>query len=378
MLTDPLLSYLPTKIYIGENILDRVKECKKFGKKVLLVTGKTFALKSGLLKKVENFIHEEGIETHRFCDVEPNPSVETVERGREESRGAKCDCIVAIGGGSPLDAAKGISILATNEGGLRDYFGIEQFQNQPLPIIAIPTTAGTGSEVTRYAVINDWQARTKKVVSSFRVLPKIAIVDPALTLEMSASLTAFTGMDAFSHALEGYLSINANQFTEILSIEAMKLIIENLPKVIKKSLDIELRRNMMFASLIAGMVINRTGTIIVHGMGYALTLDYRLPHGESNALLLPVVIEYLKNGYKEKLKKLKNIFKTDIWNLIRNLNRLVGIPQNLKTAGIKEEELESLAHRAMADCVRSLKNIPLKLGIEDFGKIYKKAFYGRR
>lgn len=368
--------YLPTKIYIGENILNIVKETKEWGRCVLIVSGKTFALKSGILEKVEGLLHEEGVETHRFCEVEPDPGVETVEKCGSVCRDAKCDCIVAIGGGSPLDTAKGAAVLAKNEGGLRDYFGVEKFQNEPLPIVAIPTTAGSGSEVTRYAVITDWQAKTKKVVNSFRVLPKIAIVDPTLMLEMPSSLTTFTGMDAFSHALEGFLSIKANQLSEFLSTEAMKIIIENLPKVLKEPHNIELRRNMSFASLIAGMVINRTGTIIVHGMGYALTLDYHFPHGKSNALFLPVVVNYLKDGYKEKLKRLKKIFKSEIWDITRKLNRLVGIPQNLKTAGIKEEELEVLAQRSMADCVRSLKNIPMKLEIEDFCKIYKNAFYG--
>lgn len=374
---DPFLSYLPARIYLGENILDRVKECKELGKSALLVTGKTFALKSGLLEKIESFLHEEGIGTHRFCEVEPNPSVETVEKGAKECRNANCDCIVAIGGGSPMDAAKGIAVLATNKGGLRDYFGVELLKNEPLPIVAVPTTAGTGSEVTRYAVINDWQAMTKKVLNSFRVLPKIAILDSVLTLEMSPSLTAFTGMDAFSHALEGYLNLNANQFTELLSIEAMKIIIENLPKVMKKPLDLKLRRNMMFASLIAGMVINRTGTIIVHGMGYVLTLDYNIHHGEANTLLLPYAIKYLSEGYREKLEILKKVFGNDIWKITKTLNKRIGIPGTLAEAGVKEEDIEKLSQRGINDCVRSLKNVPMNLTVEDFYKIYKSAFYGK-
>lgn len=372
-----LLCYLPTKIYMGENILDKLKEFKEYGKNAFLVTGKTFVLKSGLLQKIEGLLHEEGMETHRFCEVEPNPSVETVEKGARVCRDAGCDCIVAIGGGSPLDAAKGIAVLSRNEGGLRDYFGVEKFRNEPLPIIAIPTTAGTGSEVTRYAVITDWQARTKKVVNSYRILPKIAILDSVLTLEMPPSLTAFTGMDAFSHALESYLSIHSNEFTSMLSIDAMKIIIDNLPQVMKKPGNLDLRRNMLFASMVAGITINRTGTIIVHGMGYALTLNYRLLHGESNALLLPVVIKHLSGGYREKLKKLKKIFDDDIWNIILGLNKKTGIPKNLESAGIKKEELEELAQRAMIDCERSLKNIPVKMDVEDFRKIFKQAFYGR-
>lgn len=377
IVNDPLLFNLSTKIYMGEYILDRIKEVREWGRRAFLVTGKTFVLNSGLLGKIEELLYGEGIETHRFCEIEPNPGVETVEKGAIACRNSGCDCIVAIGGGSPLDAAKGIAVLSRNDGGLSDYFGIEKLKNEPLPIIAIPTTAGTGSEVTRYAVITDWQAKTKKVVNSYRLLPKVAIVDPTLTLGMSSSLTAFTGMDAFSHALEGYLSNNANQLTEIFSIEAMKIIIENLPEVLKKPDDLTLRKNMSFASLIAGMVINRTGTIIVHGMGYSLTLDYNLPHGESNALLLPYVIEYLASGYREKLRKLKKIFGDNIWDIARRLNKKVGIPPDLKSVGVKEEHLENLGQRAMVDCARSLKFIPVKMDIEDFMKIYSQVFYGR-
>jgi 1,3-propanediol dehydrogenase/alcohol dehydrogenase len=375
-MTDPLLSFLPTKIYMGENILDRLKECSEWGRRALLVTGRTFALKSGLLRRAEDLLHEEGIETHRFCEVEADPSIETVEKGAGVCRDSGCDCIVTIGGGSPMDTAKGIAVLSKNDGELRNYFGVELFTNEPLPIIAVPTTAGTGSEVTRYAVITDWQAKTKKVVNSFRILPKIAIADPVLTLEMPPSLTAFTGMDAFSHALEGFLSLRANAFSDMLAIDAMKIIADNLPRVVKKPDDLTLRGNMMFGALVAGMVINRTGTIIVHGMGYSLNLDYRLPHGESNALLLPVVIEYLSGEYKEKLERLKGIFGGDIWKIVRKLNAEAGIPKDLKSAGVQESHLEEISRRAINDCVRSLKNVPAKLDIEDFRKMFRQAFDG--
>jgi len=268
---------LPTKIYFGTGSLKELKKAKSLGRSALLVTGKHFAKSSGLLKKVESILVKEKIKTTEFCGVEENPSVETVEKGGELARRKKCDFIIGLGGGSPMDAAKGIAVLATNSGGLRKYFGSEKLKNSPLPILAIPTTAGTGSEVTRYAVINDWQDKTKKVVSSFSILPRIAIVDPSLTLTLPDNLTASTGMDAFSHALEGYLSSDANSLTDIFSQEAIKIIRESLLLLLKRK-TLPLREKLSLASLYAGIVINHTGTIIVHGMRYPLTLDYGVQH----------------------------------------------------------------------------------------------------
>ena len=364
---------LPTKIYFGKGSLEELRKARNLGKSALLVTGKHFARESGLLKKVESILLNNGIKIIEFCDAEENPAVETVEKGGKLIREKKCDFIIGLGGGSSMDTAKGIAVLATNPGSLREYFGNEKLKNSPLPILAIPTTAGTGSEVTRYAVINDWKAQTKKVVSSFSILPKIAIIDPSLTLTLPKNLAASTGMDAFSHALEGYLSTGANPLTEIFSREAIKLVKRYLPPLMKEN-NLFLREKLSLAAFYAGIVINRTGTIIVHGMGYALTLDYGLQHGAANALLLPYVMGYLgkKKVYQEKLKE---IFKTtEAKESLLKLNRSLNLPLTLKEVGVKKKDLKTLARRAMKDCDRALLRISIPLKENDFSLIYKNAF----
>jgi len=373
-MTDFLLYHLPTKIYMGENILEKVKECREYGKRILLVAGRNFAIKTGLLQRVEGLLHEEKIETYRFCEVEPEPCVETVERGTEVCRKAGCDCVVGIGGGSAIDTAKSIALLAKNNGSLRDYFGEEKFPNEPLPIIAIPTTAGTGGEVARYAVIVDWSIPGKKTIASCRILPRISILDSVLTLTLPKNLTVFTAMDAFSHSIEGYLSTGANILTDIFAVESMRLIKENLPEVIKKPQDIGLRKNMLFASMLAGMVINKTGTIIVHGMAYPVALTYHLQHGQTNAMLLSAAIDYLYPHYREKLDTLKHTLGSDIRNILKKIIKGTGISFRLRDWGIKKEEIEKLAQMAVGSCERAMKRMKINLNISDFKKIYEMAF----
>ena len=353
--------------------MEKLKEARRLGRNALLVTGKHFAKSSGLLKRLESILAKEKIKTTEFCEVEEDPSVETVEKGGELARRKKCNFIIGLGGGSPMDAAKGIAVLATNPGGLRQYFGNEKLKNSPLPILTIPTTAGTGSEVTRYAVITDWKARTKKVVSSYSILPRISIIDPSLTLSLPQKLTASTGMDAFSHALEGYLSTEANSFTEILSIEAIKLIKKYLPPLMKKN-DLFLREKLSLAAFYAGIVINRTGTIIVHGMAYLLSLDYGLQHGAANALLLPYVMDYLEKDrvYRKRLKEILKTTKAK--ESLLKLNRGLNLPLTLKEIGVEKKDLNSLSRRAIKDCGRALARMSIPLKEKDFLSIYKSAF----
>ncbi|MCK4591260.1 MAG: iron-containing alcohol dehydrogenase, partial [Candidatus Latescibacteria bacterium] len=188
----------PTFIRFGNGVLETVgQEACKIGRNALLVTGKSSAKKSGSLKKVEELLKRENLEIALFDQVEQNPSVETVEAGAGVARKAGCDLIVALGGGSPLDAAKGIAVLAAQRGSLDDYFGVDKIK-QALPLMAIPTTAGTGSEVTRYAIITDWKIKQKRTVASSLLCPRTAIVDPLLTVPMPKQITANTGMDALS------------------------------------------------------------------------------------------------------------------------------------------------------------------------------------
>jgi len=373
-MTDYMLFNLPVKIYMGDSILDKLKETAGWGKKAFLVTGRNFALGTGLLQKAEALLKEAGVGTSRFTEVEPEPCVETAEKGAKACKDAGCDCVVGIGGGSPLDTAKAIAILATNAGSLRDYFGEEKFPNDPLPVIAVPTTAGTGSEVARYAVMVDWSIPGKKTISSYKILPKISILDPSLTITLTKELTVFTGMDAFSHSLEGYMSTGANPLSDLFAVESMKNISRNLLKVLSKPGDAGLRGSMLYASMLAGMVINKTGTIIVHGMAYPLALGYRLKHGQTNAMLLSSAIAYLYPHYREKLILLEKELGADIRAVLERLVKGTGVSFRLRDCGVLREDIDKLAQEAVGSCERAMKRMKVTLGADDFRKIYEKAF----
>jgi len=236
--------FLPTKVYFGKGTLRKIgEETVKLGGKVMVVTGKTSARKTGILQKVENSLKKEKIETILFEQVEPNPSFETVKKGVEISRREKIEVIVALGGGSPMDTAKAIALLSTNSLPLEQYIGQDKVKKPLLPLVAIPTTAGTGSEVTKYAVLTN-KGKTppqKEVIGDAHLFPKIAILDPELTLSLPPSITADTGVDALSHAIEGFSSNRAQPFADLLALESIKLIFRYLPEAIKNPHNLEAR-----------------------------------------------------------------------------------------------------------------------------------------
>ncbi len=362
--------YLPTKIYFEKGGIEKyLSEIKNYGNKVLIVSGKNFIFKSGLFERIKSIFEKEEIEYSHFHEVESEPDTENVEKGVEFCKKENCDCILAVGGGSAMDVGKGIAVRSRNEGRVEDYFGEKEYENEPLPVIAIPTTCGTGSEVTRYSVIVYRKEDTKKTIRSEKIIPKMAILDVSVLATLPPHLVAATGMDAFSHSAESFLSIRKDKFSEIFSIESLKILWENLQKAVKG--DEESKEKVFFASLLGGFAINKTGTIIVHGMGYSLTVKYGVHHGTANALLLPYVFEYLyENGYKEEIEELN-----EIWETIENLKNFIkdlGLPVRLRDVGVKEENLEELTELSRIGCERALKNIKIKE--VDFKKILTSAF----
>ncbi|MCX7916962.1 MAG: iron-containing alcohol dehydrogenase, partial [bacterium] len=328
--------YTPTKIYFERGgILKYLPLLKNYGKKVLIVSGKSFIFKSGLMAIIEDILKKEDIKYSIFAKVNPEPDVENVEEGVEFCKKENCDVILAIGGGSALDVGKCISARIRNEGNLRNYFGEANFKNEPLPIIAIPTTCGTGSEVTKYAVIIDKIENTKKTVASEKLMPILAIIDPNLLDYLPEKLISATGMDAFCHSIESYLATTSDYISKLFASESLKLISENLENAVKG--DKTSREKVFLASTFAGYAINRTGTIIVHGIGYSLTIKYGIHHGTANALFLPYVLEFMKeNGYKEEIKEIeRNIGRT---SELKNFISKIGLPIQLREIGVKRED----------------------------------------
>jgi alcohol dehydrogenase class IV len=293
-----------------------------------------------------------------FAEVEPNPSVETVLKGVDIYRREGCDGIIAVGGGSPIDAAKAIGLLAANGGDIRDYFGADKVKKPLPPLIAIPTTCGTGSEVTQYTVITDTQKKFKMGIGSPYNIPKVAIVDPTLLARLPSRMVAATGMDALCHAVESYTSQAAQPASDALNLHAIRLIGEHLRPAVANGNLADLS-GMAMASMLAGMGFNNTRTTLVHAMSHAVTGHAHVPHGIANAILLPHVLEFNLIGNPEKHADIADALGEDTEGLtlmeaarlavdtVRDLSNDVGIPTGLREVGVTDAMLEALADDTM-------------------------------
>ncbi|HXK44673.1 MAG TPA: iron-containing alcohol dehydrogenase [bacterium] len=364
--------FLPTKVFFGEGCLSQfLPEASAFGKNALIVTGRRSARRTGLLDSVCKILKESDIVHYLFEDASPEPSVVDCVRAAEAGLKYNVDMIIAVGGGSAMDVAKAAAVLMKNSGSLQDYFGEERFSNEPLPVIAIPTTCGSGSEVTRYAVIINEQTGTKKTVSSERIIPKMAILDPSTIKSLPGPLIAGTGMDALCHAIEGFLSVKANHLTQLLSREAIRLIFGNIEDA-AKSMAMKHIESVFLGSLYAGFVINHTATIFIHGMAYGLTIRYKVHHGTANALCLPYALLFLKkHGYEDEIKELERLIPVDA---IIDMNKRMGLPFRLKDLGVQDSEITVLAEMAVVGCERSFKNMKQSFSKDDFIQIFTSMF----
>ncbi|MEM2178640.1 MAG: iron-containing alcohol dehydrogenase [Candidatus Methanomethylicaceae archaeon] len=324
-----------------------------------------------------------------FNEIPKEPEMDFVYNGLKIYEEKNCELIIAIGGGSILDTAKGIALLATNGGSLRDYEGLEKIPKPQAPLIAVPTTAGTGSEVTKFTVITDTERKRKMLIGSVNIIPKIAIVDPLLTISMPQDITMSTGMDALTHAIEAYISIKAQPITDLLAIEAIKLISKYLRRAWANGEDIEAREKVMLGSLLAGLAFSNSSVALVHGMARPLGVYFNIPHGLSNAILLPHVMEFTYISNPEKFMNIALCMNEKIDGLslieaaklsieaVKKICKDIKVP-SLKNIGIKEEELNKLAPKMAEEAIASGSpaNNPRKASIEEIIEIYKKAFYG--
>ncbi len=376
--------YLPPLSLIGPGALnDLGEELKELPyKKALFVTDKIL-VKIGVASKVLEVLKASGIEVVVFDNVQPNPTVENVNEGLKLLKDNSCDLILTLGGGSPQDCGKAIGILAANGGNIEDYEGIHKSKNKSLPIIAINTTAGTASEVTINYVITDVKRHIKMVMVDKNCLVSIAVNDPELMLGKPADLTAATGMDALTHAIETYVTKGAFGWSDALALEAIKLISSSLEQAVKDGSDIEARSKMAWGQFIAGQAFSNAGLGFVHSMAHQLGGMYDLPHGVANAILLPHVEKFNIPACAPKLKKVARAMGVGVLDMsdveganaaieaIKKLSRSVGIPSGLRELGVKEEDFEIMAQNALEDVCTG--GNPREVTIEDTIELYRSA-----
>jgi len=352
---------IPTLIVFGcgciKELGKRVKELG--GSKAIIVTDKGI-VSSGILGGIKDILKDSGISFTVFDEVEPNPLDTTIERGKEVAIREGCNIVIGIGGGSSMDSAKAIAMRVNNqEGTLLDYVGVNKVKNPPLPIIAIPTTSGTASELTIFSVLTDSRDMTKISIGSDLLTPKAAICDPLLTISMPPNITAATGMDALTHAIESYVNTMATPVTKVLALESIKLISKNLRRAVSRGDDINARTNMLLASLLAGMSFRHTRLGIAHALAMPLgSWDIRLPHGLANALVLPYVMEFNLPGNLEAYGEIAlaigenpgvTLRETALKSIkaVKELIKDIGLPRSLKAVGVKKEDFDRIAQEAM-------------------------------
>lgn len=369
--------FIPCVNLMGAGCLQQAVETMRgYGyRKVLMVTD-TGLVKTGLAGRVTELLGGVGIATVLFDGVHPNPTTANVGAGLALLREHGCDAVVSLGGGSPHDCAKGIALVAANGGKIQDYEGVDKSAKPQLPLVAINTTAGTASEMTRFCIITDESRHIKMAIVDKHTTPVLSVNDPETMAGMPASLTAATGMDALTHAVEAYVSTIATPVTDACALKAVTLIAGHLRRAVRHGLDMEAREQMAYAQFLAGMAFNNASLGYVHAMAHQLGGFYDLPHGVCNAVLLPHVQAFNAKAAGQRLADVGAALGVAAnaeaaIAAIRQLAADVGIPAGLTQLGVKEEDIPELAANALKDAC-GLTN-PIQASHEEICAIFKAA-----
>jgi len=376
---------LPHLILAGLDASDRLgQEAKGIGaKRVLVVTDKG-VIDSGTGKKIKDNLEKEGIRVDIFDQVISDPDIANVEACIEMAKKDKFDLIVGVGGGSPMDIASITSVMLTNPGTVYDYFGINLVKNPSIPTILVPTTAGTGAEVTPNAILTDTNEKLKKAIVSPHILPRVAIVDPFFSLSMPQSVTSSSGIDALTHAIESFTSNNATILTDLFAKEAIILIGRSLRTAVANGNNLEARYDMSIGSLYAGISLANAGVTAVHALAYPLGGQFNVSHGIANGLLLPYVMEFNVLGNIPKFAQIAQFLGEKVDHLplldqayqtpkaVKAIYRDLKIPQSLTELKVPREAIPAMAKAAIT-VTRLMGNNPRSMTVEDVGRIYEKA-----
>lgn len=354
--------YVPPVNLMGRGCIQEAsKIIQDMGIRKALVVSDRPLIASGVTEQVLSILRKSGLDYIVYDDVQPNPTCQNVHDGFQVYQEHGCDAIISIGGGSPQDAAKAIGIVATNGGHIRDYEGLHQSQHKSVPLVAFNTTAGTSSEVTINYVITDEERKVKMVMVDKNSLVSLSVNDPELMLSKPSSLTAATGMDALTHAVEAMVTPGGFTVTSATAAAAVELIFEYLPRAVRDGGDLEAREHMTYACFLGGIAFNNAGLGYVHAMAHQLGGVYDLPHGVCNAMLLPYVEEMNAKHVPGKFRHIAKAIGMDVKGksdeqcseyvieAIRQLSKEVGIPEKLSELGVEDLDIELLADNAMKD-----------------------------
>lgn len=377
---------IPNHTVVGTNVLGEAAPLlKKMGNKAFIVTGRHVAV-SDMMKQLTALLDENGIGCVIFDGITGEPTDTMIENGVEMLKSSGCDFIIGIGGGSPLDSAKAIAAMAVNEGSIADYNG-KEITGEILPLAAIPTTAGTGSEATKFTVITDSEKGIKMLLKGDVLVPKLAIVDSSFTVGAPKSVTSATGLDALTHAVEAYTSRKAFSMTDTLAVSAVKRIMKYLPIAYKEPDNSLAREQMSIAALEAGICINNSSVTIVHGMSRPIGALFHVPHGMSNAMLLKECLSFAVSGAYEKFANLgretgvasdSDSDKTAAEKFIDSLQNICDVCEipTLEQYGIDRDEYYSKISKMATDAVASGSpaNTVKEVTVDDCIEIYKKLY----
>jgi len=379
-----IFKFVAPEIIFGRGALSQVGESlERLGANKVFLVSDRGVIDSGWVERAMPCLEEAGLECQVWSDLSPNPRDGEVEEGAGLYARTGCDAVCAIGGGSAIDAGKAVAVLATNGGGIRDYEGIDRIARPLPPMVVVPSTAGSGSEVSQFSIIVDSQRHVKMTIVSKSLVPDISIIDPLLLATVGSRLTAVTGMDALTHAIEAYVSLAATPLTDVQALSAMRLIVRHLPASVASRTDAQAKEAMAMASLQAGLAFSNAVLGAVHAMTHQLGGLLDMPHGEANAILLPYVMRFNLISSIDRYGDIARALGAPVNGLDRRaaaeqavcaVQRLaadIGVPRSLSEVGLREDHIQRLSRNAVKDAC--LITNPRDADVDDIAAIFLEA-----
>lgn len=381
--TNQAILQTANRVLTGANVIEKIaEEAMKFGKKILIVTDKDL-VKLGTIEKVLSILNKDKLSIKVFDEVTPEPNIELIDKCSEYAKKFETEVLIGIGGGSPMDVTKGTSVSITNPGKIENYLGNDLVKNKPLPTILVPTTSGTGSEATKYAIFT--KKNMKQGIIDSQIYPDVSIVDPTMTLSMPPKVTASTGMDALCHVIECYTSLSATPISDMVAKEGLRLIAKSLRNAVFNGNDLDARSDMSLGSFYGGLCLTNASVTAVHALSFPLGADFHIPHGVANAIMLPYVMKYNCLADIERFYEISKLLGENVEGLtmregamraataIETLMVDIKLPLKLNELNIPKKNILSMAERALT-VQRLLTMNPRKIELNDIIHLYEEAY----